>query len=161
MIIKIAAYLKQKSKPVETEERIQVELITKLLDEISKVHGGALGLSAIQIGIPKTAFIMHNSMSGEFDAYINPKLVSASKEILNYYEGCLSFPKDIVLTDRYAKIIVVDLIHGEQELAGLDAIVWQHEFDHGRGVLFFNRKTRIKDKSQWRFPHQSYVEENN
>ena len=108
-----------------------------------------MGLAAIQLGIPKRYFvIVHEYEPGKFDEYviINPKIVSASEEMIyvGEGEGCLSVNRPVEgIVPRHARITLEAYdedgnkirVRGREELA----IAFQHEIDHLNGILFVDK----------------------
>ena len=74
------------------------------------------------------------------EIWINPELVSTSKETSWVWEGCLSVPGFRGWVERPASVRVKGLNRDgqpvEKELKGFMARVFQHEMDHLDGVLF-------------------------
>ncbi len=126
----------------------------------------AVGISAIQIGIPKqlTAIVVNDyDQDGNEISYkymlANPKIVSSSvqKAYLKGGEGCLSVEKEhegFVVRSARVTVTAYDLLSNKNvklRLRGYLAIVFQHEIDHFSGTLFYdkiNKKDpfhRIKD----------------
>lgn len=113
----------------------------------------AVGLSAIQVGIPKqlTAVILHdldskgNEIVHEF-MLANPRITSKSVQpaYLSTGEGCLSVEKEHEgFVVRHARVTVkgFDLIQNKEitiRARGYLAIVLQHELDHFDGTLFYD-----------------------
>ena len=107
-----------------------------------------MGLSAIQIGIPKRYFVVVNEYDeGKFENYviINPKIVSTSAEkiYVEVGEGCLSVNRDVDgIIPRFARVTVEGYdeegnkikVRAREELA----IAFQHEIDHLNGILFYD-----------------------
>lgn len=108
-----------------------------------------MGLAAVQLGIPKRYFvIVHEYEPGKFDEYviINPKIVSASEEMIyvGEGEGCLSVNRPVEgIVPRHARITLEAYdedgnkirVRGREELA----IAFQHEIDHLNGILFVDK----------------------
>jgi len=108
-----------------------------------------MGLAAIQLGIPKRYFVVvHEYDEGKFDNYviINPKIVSASEEMIyvGEGEGCLSVNRETCgIVPRHARITIEGFdeegnkirVRGREELA----IAFQHEIDHLNGILFIDK----------------------
>ncbi len=122
-----------------------------------------MGMSAIQLGIPKRYFVVVNEIDeGEFETYvlINPKIISNSVEkiYVEIGEGCLSVNRPVDgIVPRYARVTVeaYDMegrkvhIRAREELA----ICFQHEIDHLNGILFIDhidKKNPFKGKDQYR-----------
>lgn len=110
-----------------------------------------VGLAAPQIGVNKNVFaILLNDFDGKlwFMAVINPKIISASKELtyLPGGEGCLSVDRETEgITPRHRYITIEAYIFnpskGNLEKKRLNlkdyvAIVFQHEYDHLLGKLY-------------------------
>ncbi len=122
-----------------------------------------MGLSAIQIGVPKRYFVVvYEYDEGKFDNYIiiNPKIVSNSMEkiYVELGEGCLSVNREVDgIVPRYARVTIegYDMdgnkirVRGREELA----IAFQHELDHLNGILFYDHidpKNPYKDQNKYR-----------
>ena len=136
-------FLRQKSTPIETYK--EAVSIKDQLEELFPKHG-AYAVSAPQIGILKSVFLIHPKFNhNEFLCVCNP-VIKKKSSIINFREGCLSFPKKFKNTIRYNEIVVEfkEPINGKLEtkkvlLEGIEAIIFQHEIDHFNGVLFKDR----------------------
>lgn len=110
----------------------------------------AVGISAIQVGIPKkmTAIIIKDEEGNKECEYalVNPKIISNSleKACLNSGEGCLSVAEDhqgYVYRSARVKVKAYDLLQDKEILIKADgylSIVLQHEIDHFKGILFYD-----------------------
>ena len=113
----------------------------------------AVGISAIQVGIPKklTAVVVREKDKNGEDVthkymLANPKVISTSvqKAYLETGEGCLSVKdehKGFVVRSARIKVKAFDLVTNKTiEIRARDylAIVLQHEIDHFSGVLFYD-----------------------
>ena len=122
-----------------------------------------MGLSAIQLGIPKRYFVVvHEYEEGKFENYvlINPKIISNSMEMIyvSEGEGCLSINRPVEgIVPRFARVTMeaYDMegrkinVRAREELA----ICFQHELDHLNGILFVDHidpKNPFKGKDQMR-----------
>ena len=139
--------LSQKSEPIEEINDEIRQLAEDLLDTLKQYKTG-VGISAIQIGIPKQMCIV------KYDIYtyimINPKIIKQRGE-QKIKEGCLSAPKDIQTEVTRAQKVWVeytDLDGKQKELAqgGLCSAIVQHELDHFEGgcKVFEEVDTQIK-----------------
>jgi len=111
----------------------------------------AVGISAIQIGIPKkmTAIILKDDKGNKVYEYalVNPKIVSNSveKTYLESGEGCLSVAENhegYVYRSARVKVRAYDALQDKQieiKAQGYLAVVLQHELDHFKGILFYDR----------------------
>lgn len=122
-----------------------------------------MGLSYIQIGIPKRIFVIVMEVDeGKFDRYvvINPKIKSASEEIvyIGEGEGCLSINRPTCgIVPRHARMKIEAYneygeffeIRVREELS----VAFQHEMDHLDGILFTDRidpKNPYKNQDKYR-----------
>lgn len=121
--------------------------IIEMLVRTAMTLGGpdkVLGLAAPQLGIKKRVFIAWGSV-GEghayaYNAYVNAEYMCAiSDDRLLYTEGCLSLPGVHARTNRHSEIRISTLEDDEERheyvLDGVDAVVFQHEYDHLFGIL--------------------------
>jgi peptide deformylase len=100
-------------------------------------HKG-VGLAAIQAGVAKRLFVVDgetaNLGGGDWLAFINPVVLSVSKETAAVKEGCLSLPKVFVPLPRPVHATVKALnLRGEEftvEAEGMYARALLHEMDH-------------------------------
>jgi peptide deformylase len=80
--------------------------------------------------------------------FINPEIVSASKETSIYDEGCLSVPEyyDEVERPKSVRIRYLNYFGEtiEEDCDGLFATCIQHEMDHLNGVLFIDHLSRLR-----------------
>ena len=119
-------------------------------DEFASKHDirAGVGLSANQIGITKRFFAVNFTYEEKEYKYglVNPKIISSSvkKAFLAGGEGCLSVemphPGNVY---RYFKIKIkgYDVVSEKDvvlDLSSYPAIVFQHEYDHLNGVLFYD-----------------------
>ena len=121
-----------------------------------------MGMSAIQIGVPKRYVVIVNEIEEGFESFIviNPKITSNSAEIIYVEdgEGCLSVNRDVEgIVPRFARVTVegYDIdgykvkIRAREEIA----IAFQHELDHLNGILFYDhidKKDPFKNKDLYR-----------
>jgi len=82
-------------------------------------------------------------------AVINPKIISASKEIAKDWEGCLSVPGIRALVPRHTSILVeYTTVTGKKvkkQYKDFIARIFQHEYDHLEGKVFLDRIESTKD----------------
>ncbi|MDP3778532.1 MAG: peptide deformylase [bacterium] len=74
---------------------------------------------------------------------INPEILTTSKEKLDDWEGCLSFPNVRGLVPRHKSITVKYIDESGKKhvvkLHGFQARVFQHEIDHLKGTVYVDR----------------------
>ena len=110
----------------------------------------AVGISAIQVGVKKKmCAIALRDADGNFEyeyALVNPRIVSYSieKVYLKPGEGCLSVEKEhkgYIYRNRRIKVKAYDAINKkdiELKLKDYMAIIFQHELDHFKGILYYD-----------------------
>ena len=122
------------------------KLVEDLADTMA--HNRGIGLSANQIGYNLKVFVMGKPDKPE-DVFtvFNPKIVYYSEEVMLAEEGCLSYPGLYVKIKRSANVRVrFNNAMGDTNtviFSGLDARVFQHEYDHMMGVSHINRASKF------------------
>lgn len=123
--------LRQKSERVV---KIDNALVTRMFNQMYLSKG--IGLAAIQLGIPLQIFVM--DVNGPM-VVINPTIISRSEDMVLSREGCLSIPGHLIDVPRHKSIKVrfrgLDNKYRAYDLSGLEAICFQHEYDHLQGKL--------------------------
>ena len=151
--------INKKLKEVSVEDGL--EIATELF-QILNERGDGIGLAANQVGIDAQVAVLNVR---EPIILINPKIEEQWDEI-DFYEGCLSYPKKGIHTKRYKNIIVksahlesgmyfsgVESSKGkgsweesakqDQEERLLEAVCVQHEIDHLMGKTILDREKRL------------------
>lgn len=138
--------LRAKNKPIDKFDDNLKNLVHEMFDVMYKTDG--IGLSAPQVGINVQLMVFNpvgERGEGEEIVLINPKVSNYSLRKTLFNEGCLSFPGLYADVQRpeSVKIDAKDLSGSSftVSLSGLPARVFQHEFDHLKGILFFERMT--------------------
>lgn len=110
-----------------------------------------VGIAAPQVNKGLRAFILWSRTTKKRKevpalgpiAIINPKIISASKKITKGWEGCLSIPGIRGLVPRHEEVDVEFTTREGEKLQmtfeGFPSRIFQHEFDHLNGVVFFDR----------------------
>ena len=151
--------INKKLKEVSIDEGL--DIAKDLFNVLNKRKDG-IGLAANQVGIDASVAVVNVR---EPIILINPKIVEAWDKI-PYYEGCLSYPKKGVQTERYKNIIIKTeqdesnwYFSGEEnpsdgkgswedsqrkkedaELRLLETVCVQHEIDHLNGIVCMDRQ---------------------
>jgi peptide deformylase len=106
-----------------------------------------VGLSSNQVGHNYRMFVMHHTVHGEIGVY-NPEIIGVSDKSISIEEGCLTFPLLFVILTRPAEIKVkyqnADKEVVEEELSGIDARCFLHEYDHLEGKVFLEHASDMK-----------------
>ena len=154
--------INKKLRKVSVDEGLKIaEELFRILNE----RKDGIGLAANQVGYDASVAVVNVR---EPLILINPVIKEQWDEI-DYYEGCLSYPKQGIHTKRYRNII----IQTEQEESGwyfsgadsgeeskgsweteqkqndkeqriLEAICVQHEIDHLNGITIHDRENKPK-----------------
>jgi peptide deformylase len=141
--------LRRTSKPVVGVDKSTRKLFDDMLETMYDAPG--IGLAAIQIGVPQRLVVIDLSKENEERQPLflaNPEIISASKAMSDYEEGCLSIPEFYEMVTRPSEIKVRyrDRQGEAQELlaGGVLATCIQHEIDHLNGVLFIDYISKLK-----------------
>lgn len=166
--------LRKKSKevifPLDKEtKRLINDSLTYLemsqIDEYNEKYNlrAGMGLSFIQIGIPKRIFVVSEEIEeGKFNRYvvINPRVISKSEELIyvGEGEGCLSVNRPVEgIVPRNARM-TIEAYDENGDLFELRvredmSVAFQHEMDHLDGILFIDKidpKNPYKNKDRMR-----------
>lgn len=133
MIITDEKQLRQKCEDVSVFEAHSI--ISQLEEHLDTARG--IGLAANQIGINKRVLIIR--VRGKELNLANPEIVDQYDLSEFHQEGCLSFPEQWIRTKRYAEVVIRDMFHpAGVVLAGLEAVVAQHEIGHTLGKTMYD-----------------------
>jgi len=144
-----------RAKSLEVKEGYPIDKdIESLFNILEKSEG--VGLSGVQIGNLKRLFIIDTKRIAEDNpqvrnikkAYINPLIIATGDELTWFDEGCLSIPQIYEEIERPEKISVKyqnTLFQTvEEDLIGIEARIFQHEYDHLDGILFIDRLSPLR-----------------
>lgn len=109
-----------------------------------------IGLAAPQVDLPWRVFVVHVK-NDRPRIFINPEIIQTSMETTVYEEGCLSIPGVYADVERAAEVQVQAYNERGRPFSltadGMLARVILHEYDHLKGVLFFDHlKERPRTK---------------
>ena len=109
---------------------------------LAEIKGKGVGLAAPQIGKSIRLFVL--DVEKKQYALLNPQVLSIGGDMMEYEEGCLSYPGVVGPVVRPEKISIsaIDVNNGKKtkiKASGLLARVIQHELDHLDGILFIDR----------------------
>lgn len=108
-------------------------------------ENNGLGLAANQVGVPYRIFAMRGSP--ENFVCFNPKIVLPSVEQVTLEEGCLTYQGLLVKIKRPQHLRVrFTTPNGDtmtKTFTGMTARVFQHEYDHLDGVVFYNKANKF------------------
>lgn len=135
-------YLYAKCEPVIAGEEVGYIIETMRL---ALFAGRGVGLAANQVGFNKRIIMIHTQ---DFKAtIINPVVEPQKGGTITSKEGCLSFPGKtaIVVRSRVVRLSGA-LPDGKPlgfKLAGMSAIIAQHECDHLEGLTCMDKATKV------------------
>lgn len=142
------------ARPVDAVDARIRQLVGDMLETMYAAEG--VGLAATQVDVHERVIVMDVSEErNEPRVLINPELVSASSEMTEGEEGCLSVPQTYDRVPRHTKVRVRALDREGQvyefDAEGLLAVCVQHEMDHLMGKVFVEylsplKRERIKTK---------------
>lgn len=152
-------------KDIDTIHDMLLYLEMSQIEETREKYNlrAGMGLSYIQIGIPKRIFVISEEVEeGKFERHvvINPKIKSTSEEMvyISEGEGCLSINRPTEgIVPRHARVSLEAYdeygnlynVRVREELA----VCFQHEMDHLDGILFVDRidpKNPFKNQDKYR-----------
>ena len=139
--------IKKYPDPILRKKCQEVKKITEEIKNLCQdmietmIRKEGVGLAAPQVGQLKRIIVVKFEDGPK--AFINPQILSKSKEMEVAKEGCLCLP-GIRLNVKRGKSILVKAqgIEGreiEVKAEGLIARIFQHEIDHLNGVLFIDK----------------------
>ena len=130
-----------------SEDADREQIKNDLIETMKNFSG--VGLSASQIGIMERVFVMY----GNFDkreavVCFDPKITHESEEQEFMDEGCLSYPGLWLKIERPIWVEVeYENENGEQienKFKGIEARVFQHEYDHMEGMDFTQKVSKLR-----------------
>ncbi len=158
MILPIVGYghsvLRVKTKNIDSSYPNLKQLIEDMFETMYRANG--VGLAAPQINLSVSVLVIDaNPLKGDYPegegfkrAMINPEIMEISGEDEKFNEGCLSLPgiNETVIRKNKVKVkyFDTDFIEHLEELNGVQARVFQHEFDHLNGKVFTDRLSNIR-----------------
>lgn len=133
------------SAPIDDEDDLE-KLEWKLRDMLMRSHN-AVGLSAVQIGIHKRAFVMKPTPRS-MPVFIGNPIITKEKGTQLGFEGCLSLPGQSCKVKRPQSITIKGINEYRQfvkyKLSNFEARIACHEYDHLDGILMTDREREGK-----------------
>ena len=152
LLLKGHPLLRAQAQPVEDAEfgkPALKHLVKTMFDIMEKEH--AVGVAAPQLGVSKQVIVFGTAYTKRRNldvgipdtVLINPKLTFLSEEKESGYEGCLNSGELMGRVPRSKEVeysgFDLDGNPVTQRITGFEARVVQHEVDHLKGILFFDR----------------------
>ena len=152
--------LRQKTVDVDLPPTPELKkLAFDMIQTMETLNG--VGLSTPQINRTEKMFVMR--MKNTMAIVINPVIRRVGEKVVSHEEGCLSLPGVTVNVPR-PKFIWVDYydaagrLHSNVKLAKVEARIFQHEFDHLKGVLIVDYvKDEITAYPELSSVHDSHI----
>lgn len=120
-----------------------VPIVSMLVSKMEEL--GVNGISACQIGIDLALFVI--GTGGRIRVCANPQIVAAAASMVKSIETCPSFPGLVLRVNRPDAVVVryqmIDGTETVEQLDGIDASTWLHEYDHTQGICFTDRVSRL------------------
>jgi peptide deformylase len=141
--------LRQIAQPIDRLNEPIQSLIDNLMETLLQSNG--VGIAAPQVAASYRLVIIAsrpnprypNAPEMEPTVMINPRIISASDEIVKDWEGCLSVPGIRGLVPRHSTIAIEYSDRQgnlqQQQLTDFVARIFQHEIDHLNGLVFLDR----------------------
>ena len=130
-------------KPDECIELVGQQTVNEMMDLMLEKNG--VGLSAIQVGINKSFFVM--KCGPQTGLYINPVVTPLGESQSSAPEGCLSAPGFFQSVHRYTDVSLEHGIAGDRKTSvfnGFAARIVQHETEHCYGKMFSDHFTKAQ-----------------
>jgi peptide deformylase len=158
-----AEVLRAKAQRVRDFDTDLHNLLDDMLDTM--VDGRGVGLAAPQVNVRQQVIIVRLPDDDDSTAHfgddagvlyeaVNPKIIRASREMVDGVEGCLSIPGYVGTVSRHESVIVRAQDRTGDEIRvkarGWLARVFQHEIDHLHGILFIDEA-----KAVWQLDERS------
>lgn len=147
--------LRKTAEPVDVSSITQKEIqtILKQMFESLATQEDGIALAAPQIACSKRIFIISPQINSKGTdtplIYINPEIISISKDKKAMEEGCLSCRWWYGKTKRASRVHIKaydkDGKEFEHKGTGLVAQIYQHEIDHLNGILFIDHAKDLRE----------------
>jgi len=150
--------LRQRAEEVPVEDiksgEIQ-QLIQDMHDTLATQRDG-VALAAPQIGVAKRIFVVapfiFEHPEREKLVYINPRILSTSRESSWKHEGCLSCRWKVGEVERHEEVEIEAYDENGEKFRvradGLLAHIFQHETDHFEGILFLDKARNLREMTE-------------
>jgi len=137
--------------------------LKETLLNFKKKSGFGRGIAAPQIGMLKRIIYIDYHAEKLSGPLINPRIVRHSKERIQLWDDCFSFPDLLVKVERF-KEIGVEFFNSSGEKTSINATgglseLLQHEIDHLDGILSVQRAIGPKAfalRQEWAKYDKSY-----
>lgn len=140
--------LRRTSRPLRKKDVLSEEFSTlckRMLQTVQNPENEGVGIAAPQVGIlRRVVAVQRFDKEGEpFEFYVNPEITAYSDDMELGGEGCLSVPEQSGDVWRAQRIEIKyrdkDFCEHKEIIEGFTAVIFQHEIDHLKGILFIDR----------------------
>ncbi|XVE83982.1 hypothetical protein DITRI_Ditri16bG0132400 [Diplodiscus trichospermus] len=137
--------LRKSNKRIDTFDENLKQLVDEMFNVMYKTNG--IGLSASQVGINVQLMVFNpvgKRGEGQETVLVNPELCYIQRRHCRFMTVAYLYQEYMLMLRPESVKIDAQDINGARftvDLSGLPARVFQHEFDHLRGILFFDRVT--------------------
>jgi peptide deformylase len=139
--------IKKHPDPILKKRALEIKELNEEVKSLAKdmietmTEKDGVGLAGPQVGEGRRIVVVMTQEGPQ--VFLNPKIVSKSKEKELGEEGCLSLPDLFLKINRFKEVEVEALnLSGEKiklQVKDFMARVFQHEIDHLDGILFIDR----------------------
>jgi peptide deformylase len=146
----------------------------QLIDDMveTMIAAPGVGLAAPQVAVSQRLIVVrlqddeesreeYGEEAGKLYVVVNPKIIKASKEMVEGAEACLSIPGYYGTVDRHESVIITGQDrHGNDQrikAKGWLARVFQHEIDHLDGRLYIDIASEVWEAGK--SPHEDEYDE--
>jgi peptide deformylase len=146
--------LTRPSSNINTREPLLPLLLKRMYIAMTDTTNPGIGIAAPQVGINRKVIWVkrYDKADAPFEYYINPLINWSSNLMRKGSEGCLSIPdaRGDVLRHYAIAIQYQDSLGGTHEeiIEGFTAVIFQHEIDHLKGILF---PQRMREQAQTKY----------
>lgn len=130
---------------VDPDDPVLTRFVDRLYATVRDSMSMGVGIAAPQVGVLKDIIWVQRFDKEDFpfEAYLNPEIVAYSDDKQPCLEGCLSIPDRRDTTYTRAETIVLrydqlDRLGVVDTVSGFTAVIFQHEVDHLRGILYLD-----------------------
>lgn len=159
MILPIVGYgnsvLKKEAQEITKDYPDLAKLIEDMFETMYAANG--VGLAAPQINLSIRLIVVdadpfketYPEAEGFKQVFINPTILEYKGEMWSdFEEGCLSLPEIHEEVVRPSEVVVryfdENFVEHTEELSGIRARVFQHEYDHLQGKVFVDRLSSLR-----------------
>jgi len=143
-----SVFLRMPSKPVKPDpsDTVLQHFVQRLYATVRDSASLGVGIAAPQVGIHRQIIYVQRFDKEEeglpFEVYLNPAITQYSDSTKVTREGCLSIPNRSEAVTRPCTITIeydrLDGSHQREIIDGFTSVIFQHEIDHLRGILYLD-----------------------